>query len=178
MHTNHKREDPLVELGYEVRDIEYKPLIKGVVYFFAFTLATFIVGYWIYNAMNPLKQRQTQVNNASSTRRIPNYPNPLLQNNVTAKTDMMLMRKQEAQRLEGTGYVEGTNQGRVHIPVERAIDLLAERGLPQTGQDVPAVSRGNTTDQDQAFAASPAPTAGTATPGASPVPATPAPSAR
>jgi hypothetical protein len=146
MRTDHPREDPLVELGYEIRDVNYKALRNAVVYFFIFAVFAFAAGLGIYNWMNPMERRQTQANNASVVRRIPGAPNPLLQNNVTAKTDMMLMRKEEDVRLHGTGYVDDART-RVHIPIDRAIDLIAERGMPATKADVPAVTRGNTTDE-------------------------------
>jgi hypothetical protein len=77
-------------------------------------------------------------------RAMPAAPNPILQQNVNSKTDLMRMRTAEDDRLNGTGPIEGTDK--VHIPIERAMDLLVERGLPKTESDVPAVSQGNTTD--------------------------------
>lgn len=145
MHTE-KREDPLVEMGYEIRDVDYKKLRSAIVWFFAFTLVSIAAGYVIWTKMNPAFSKEKQATNADVTRRVPPSPNPLLQDNVTAKTDMMLMRQEEQARLHGTG-TDQVVDGRVHIPIERAIDILAERGLPNVGGDVPAVTRGNTTDQ-------------------------------
>ncbi|MGV3618084.1 MAG: hypothetical protein ACO1SV_22385 [Fimbriimonas sp.] len=144
MRTDHPKEDPLVELGYEIRDVNYKSLTKAVVIFFVFAIGSFTAGLIIYNVMNPLKNRQTQMSTSRLKRNLPQPPNPLLQGNVTSKTDMMRLREVEDLRLHGTGPIEGTD--RVHIPVERAMELLVERGLPATSKDVPAVSQGNTTD--------------------------------
>jgi hypothetical protein len=144
MHTNHPKEDPLVELGYEHRDVNYKLLTRAILIFFGFTAFAFGVGLLIYNAIHPVQDRSTQLSNASRKRALPQAPNPLLQNNVTAKTDLMLMRQAEDARLHGTGTNEDGQT--VHIPIERAIDLTLERGLPKTGASVPAVTRGNTTD--------------------------------
>jgi hypothetical protein len=144
MRTDHPKEDPLVELGYEIRDVNYKSLTKAVVIFFAFTIGSFGAGLVIYNVYYKADDRPTLASTARLNRRMPQPPNPLLQGNVNSKTDMMRLRQAEDARLHGTGHIEGTD--RVHIPVERAMELLTERGLPATNKDVPAVSQGNTTE--------------------------------
>jgi hypothetical protein len=149
MHTNEKREDPLVEMGYEVRDVNLKVLNQSVLGFFIFTVAMIVISWGVLfgfrigpfqsPAMNPAyANKQSGFN---TVRKIPAAPNPLLQTNVSAKTDMMQMRQAEAARLASTGYLDG-RKDRVHIPIDRAIELLAERGLPNS-VDAPAVSRGN-----------------------------------
>lgn len=144
MRTDHPKEDPLVELGYEIRDVNYRALVKAVVYFFVFAAASFGFGMWFYGKANPEKNRHTLANVNKLNRPMPGENHPILQQNVNSKTDLMRMREAEDNRLHGTGPIEGSDK--VHIPIERAMDLLAERGLPKTGAEVPAVSQGNTTD--------------------------------
>lgn len=175
MHTNTPREDPLVDMGYEGRDVNYRNLGKAVVYFFVFTIASFAIGYLVFAVMNPLENRQTQLSNASPARRIPEAPNPLLQNNVTAKTDMMILRRIEDARIKSAGPVEGA-PGKAFIPVDTAIDIIAERGLTAVGEGIPAVTRGNTTDEiqqpsDPTNTPSPAQVQAAQTPGAAVPPA-------
>lgn len=146
MHTNHKREDPLVELGYEIRDVNYKNIRTSVLIFFGFAAFSFLAGLGLYNLWYKKENRLTEENLAKVARPLPQSPAPLLQNNVDAKTDIIALRRAEAARLGGTGYNED-NHATVHIPIHRAIDLLSSKGVKPTGQEVPAVSTGNTTDQ-------------------------------
>jgi hypothetical protein len=54
-------------------------------------------------------------------------PNPRLQINPAA--DLRDLRKWEERRLSGYGWADRT-QNVVRLPIERAIELAAERGLP------------------------------------------------
>jgi hypothetical protein len=144
MHTKEPKEDPLVDLGYESRDIDVKTIEKAVMWFFTFATVMFIVGAWIYANLNPSFSPKYQAQKEDL--RIPKPPNPLLQDNVSNFTDIAHLRQHETVVLEGTGYTDATKTV-VHIPIDRAIDILAKRGLPQTGASVPAVSKGNTTDE-------------------------------
>lgn len=146
MHTNGPKEDPLVDMGYEIRDVDYPKLRKTMYYFFGFSVICFVVGYFVYINREGLFLRgnRSPVTNASLTRRLPEPPNPLLQNNVTAKTDLVLMRRQEDARLNGTGYTDDTRT-RAYIPIEKAMDLIVERGVPKTNGTAAAGTPGPNT---------------------------------
>jgi hypothetical protein len=62
------------------------------------------------------------------TRQVP--PAPQLQ--VSPGVDMMQFRLAEDAKLNGYGWVDRQN-GIVRIPIDRAMDLLATRGLPARG---------------------------------------------
>lgn len=69
---------------------------------------------------------------------------PLLQSNVTTRTDIMSLRKKETERLTTSEEIDG-GKGVYRIPVKTAIDILSKRGLPQTAAipaAAPAVSGG------------------------------------
>jgi hypothetical protein len=143
MHTKGPKEDPLVELGYEHRDINIPALRNAVLGFFAFTFFSFGLGWALYTHWDP--QFSDEYKNAKENRIIPRDPNPLLQNNITARTDLMGLRQHETAILTSTGWDE--THTNLHIPVDQAMSLIAQRGLPPTGNSVPAISKGNTTDQ-------------------------------
>lgn len=158
MHTNEPREDPLVDMGYETRDLNIKGIRKASIAFFGFAFACFGVVILWYWTIGPGQQHRNET--PANARLIPEKPNPLLQSNVTAKVDIMTLRQAETKVLEGTGYVEG-QPGYVHIPIDRAIDLVAAGQVPiSTGRSIPATNPGNTTDGRPATA-----TAAPATPG-------------
>ena len=125
MHTNDTH-DPLAELGYEQKDLHPKNIFKVTVAFFVFAFASYLVGWWILRAMVPGGYNAVKnVNDLKSTK-IPASPNPILQTNVTAKTDIKVMREQEQAELTTGG--ESTHvPGAQRIPIEQAIKLAAER---------------------------------------------------
>lgn len=59
------------------------------------------------------------------------FPAPRLQ--VSPRADLLVLREQARQRLSSSGQLE---DGRVHIPIERAMEILAERGLRPTGRRI------------------------------------------
>ena len=59
-------------------------------------------------------------------------PGPRLQANPV--TDIDALRAAEEKRLTGFGWVDQP-QGIIHIPIEDAIDIVAERGLPTRPQE-------------------------------------------
>lgn len=58
---------------------------------------------------------------------LPQPPPPRLQINPSA--ELSVLRRAESERLSSVGWVDRT-QGRAHIPISRALALIAERGLP------------------------------------------------
>ncbi len=68
----------------------------------------------------------------------PPPPAPRLQ--VDGATDLKTMRAEESAVLEGYGWTDRA-AGRVRIPVARALDLVAERGLPPVPPPPPAEAR-------------------------------------
>ncbi len=73
------------------------------------------------------------------------FPAPQLQPDPTA--DMNKYREAVEQELNSSGWLD-QNAGVAHIPVERAIDLVAERGLPvrQQQPQAQAATSGNGTN--------------------------------
>ena len=55
-------------------------------------------------------------------------PRPVLQNDTAA--DLTLFRREEEQRLSSYGWID-PDKRIVRIPIERAIEILSERGLPE-----------------------------------------------
>src|SRR5262249_9953053 len=58
------------------------------------------------------------------------FPEPRLQPDEVR--DMDLFRQSEDKRLRSYGKVDATGQS-LHIPIERAMEIVAERGLPNFG---------------------------------------------
>ena len=133
MHTE-KREDPLVELGYEVRDLNTVAIRNATIGFFIFAIGSAVIGFACYRFMNPTVFEATPPSN----RVIPAPPNPLIQSNIGAKVDIMEIRQHETAVLtEPIGWVD-TSKTLAHVPIERAMEIIAERGLPSPAQKAAA----------------------------------------
>ena len=154
MHTNEKREDPLVELGYEPRDVKLGGIVKATGWFFGFAAVSAILG-WIFLTGLHLGPIQFEGMDPSYTaakpktiRKIPGAPNPLVQTNVSAKVEISEMRNQEDLLLNNVSRLE-TSKEKVRIPISLAMDILVARGLPEV-QPVLAKSKGHTTSAEDA----------------------------
>jgi hypothetical protein len=72
---------------------------------------------------------KTQVEQAQYESRVERFPQPRLQTDDTR--DMQMLREQEDLQLDNYMWVD-QNAGKVVIPIDRAIELTAQRGLPTT----------------------------------------------
>ncbi|MCC7229309.1 MAG: hypothetical protein IT203_02880 [Fimbriimonadaceae bacterium] len=131
MHTDDNT-DPLVELGYEKKDVDAKRVFKYTVGFFVFAFVAWFGTYFVYWKLG-YAEAPPNVNNLVSSK-LPSANNPRLQTNITAKTDIRDMRKAETELLTTSGdstLVKGAQR----IPIEQAIKLTAERaGRTTTAQ--------------------------------------------
>jgi hypothetical protein len=148
---------------YERRDIGVR-----AVYYFLGGLAVALVGtYLAVNVFFHVLEKRSQADQTpvsplaakapADTRRLPpeyktdsegadyekylqkNFPEPQLETNE--RTELNKIRLHEEDTLSTYGYVD-ENAGTVRIPIDRAMDLLAQRGLPTRTQpsDMIAVS--------------------------------------
>jgi len=124
---------------------EHQDLTPGGVYRFLIGLAVGIVVvavllYFGYNAMDRYEQEhqtvqsplvpQTQGNTREVSPEVAKtFPQPRLERNE--RLEINEFRLHEEQRLATYGWVD-QKAGVVHIPIERAMALIAQRGLPTT----------------------------------------------
>jgi hypothetical protein len=149
MHTEHVPDDPKVleEMGFDRRDINVKSIRDWTIYITVGSIACVLISIPIYNYLTvkgPFWDSVRGVNRQYQTKsniRITS-PNPILQDNITAKLDTVELRKAEEKQLKSAGWVD-KSKGVVHIPVEMAMDHIAERGVG-TGKQVTAQPSKNT----------------------------------
>ncbi len=91
------------------------------------------------------RRAQGEPGSNSLVRVQPNYQGPLLQ--IRPEQDLHQMQSANAADLRGYGWVD-RSQGTVHVPIDRAMELIAQRGLPP-------VSPGITVEQMQQRRADP-----------------------
>jgi hypothetical protein len=138
--TEGKPEDLLQELGYEPQDIQYKEFTSYAAYFLAFFIFCIVVGFGIMRFMLPTKLSGGRMATYEPKTPMP-IGTPLLQSNITARTDIMSLRQKETEKLTGSEVLD-ESKGVYRIPVDNAIDILSKRGLPKTAALQEGANRG------------------------------------
>jgi hypothetical protein len=134
--------------GFEREDLGAKAIFGFLIGLAVLGVLVYFAANGTYRALNayseahqpaqsPLKQttegdpRDLQASKV--TRRIENtFPQPLLE--TDERNELNDFRRQEEEQLNSYGWID-QKVGVVHIPIERAMQLVAERGLPvRTGE--------------------------------------------
>jgi hypothetical protein len=137
--------DDLNKHGQGSDEFEREDLSPGAIYAFLIGLAVagFIVYFGLkglYYAMdryeqthqppqNPLVQQVETNTRIVTPDEVKRFPSPRLETNE--RLEINNFRLQEEQRLNSYGWVD-QQAGVVHIPIERAMELIARQGLPTT----------------------------------------------
>jgi hypothetical protein len=115
-------------VAYERKDVNaWAILWVGVVMIVAAVVIHTVV-WWLFDAFD---RREAQKGRPPATlvqTQRPAPPEPHLQ--TDAPTDLDELRAAKERELESYGWID-RQKGTVHIPVERAMTLLVERGLPK-----------------------------------------------
>lgn len=113
--------------GYERTDAN----IRGLAAFAGGLVLLMLVGMFAMRLLYvQMAERQVQTDPVLSplAAQLPEHPpDPRLQ--VMPAAELQRIRAEEQEKLTGYGWVE-PNAGVVRIPVERAMELVIERGLP------------------------------------------------
>ncbi len=115
-------------VGHEETDAEIGPLVRFAIFLTVVTLvaAALTVGFYKYlDARERSEKARRYPLTAGITRPLP--PPPRLQ--TFPFDDVKGLRREEDKLLDRYTWVD-KNAGTVRIPVDRAIELLAEKGLP------------------------------------------------
>lgn len=116
-------------VGHEESTVELKPIILFTVVLVVISALSF-AGVWIMLDFFRLNQKtyDTPLSTLADPQQLP--PAPRLQ--VSPGQDLQQMRQTESAILNTYRWVD-KNAGIVGMPVEQAIKILAERGLPASG---------------------------------------------
>jgi hypothetical protein len=128
--------DDAVEVGHETRDAEAGPLLQFAISLAVLTgfIAVMVVGIYKYFDAREIAEKATKYPLAVG-QPVVEPPPPRLQ--TYPFDDVKALHREEARYLNHYAWVD-KNAGVVRIPVERAIDILAERGLPH--REAPAAA--------------------------------------
>jgi hypothetical protein len=138
-HHEHHHDD----LGFEREDLGAKPVIGFIVSLVISGVLIYYVIWGIFHFLDaydrkhqqsrtPLIKVETNTRDVQ-TQMIQRFPEPRLEDNE--RTELNGFRYGEEEQLNSYGWVD-KNAGVAHIPIEQAMQLIAQRGLsttPQTG---------------------------------------------
>ncbi len=132
--------------GYERQDIS----VAGVLYFLGGLAAAGLISYFVVMGVYSYLEKRSDAEQAPvnplvtnapvDTRKLSvdykdylkqNFPRPQLE--IDERTQLDKIRREEEETLNSYSYVD-KNAGTVRIPIDRAMDLIAQRGLPVFGQ--------------------------------------------
>jgi hypothetical protein len=120
--------DPVsTRAGYEVSDARVGPLLRWGVILAAVTAFSFVTVSLVSWGFTRMAERGERPPPPMMSRKAELPPEPRLQ--VRPQSDYERFRAREDAALQGYGWVD-RERGIVKIPIERAIEVLAERGLP------------------------------------------------
>jgi hypothetical protein len=153
MHTEFQPEDPevLKEMKYDRRDIKIPMLTSWTIWITGSCIVCFIVSIPVYNYLTtpgkilPSLMGSNREIASKTDNRIP-AGNPLLQDNLSTKTDIKQLRLYEDEAMGSYGWVD-QNKGIVRVPIEKAMKMVTKNGV-STGTQVPALTKGNTIPQN------------------------------
>ena len=138
-HHKHQHDD----LGFEHEDLGAKPVIGFIVSLVISGVLIYYAIWGIFDFLDAYDQKHQQSRTPLikvetntrdvQTQLIQRFPDPRLEDNE--RTELDGFRYSEEQELNSYGWVD-KNARVAHIPIEQAMQLIAQRGLattPQTG---------------------------------------------
>jgi hypothetical protein len=114
--------------GYEERDIDLGAILRPALVVFLVIVATFIGMRWLFlyfQFRETGREKPPVAAAVRGTRELP--PLPRLQ--IEPPKDLAKVRREEDETLRTYGWIN-RDAGVVRIPIDRAMDLVAESGLP------------------------------------------------
>lgn len=116
--------------AYERRDLSVRAVGTFLAGMVLTVILVLVLMAWLFDYFSASgARREAPPSPLSEVRQIP--PEPRLQ--VNAAADLKAMRAAEDAQLHSYGWMD-RKAGTVHIPIERAMKLLAERGLAAPSQ--------------------------------------------
>jgi len=131
----HEPDHPDVQAGYEKRDVNVPALLKFGFWMALLLFVTFLGMRWTFNYFNRTQTLGAPASPFARERELP--PNPRLQ--VTPHLDLQMYCQGQEEEVNTYAWVD-QRLGVVRIPVDRAMDLVLQRGLPVRAGAAPAGS--------------------------------------
>jgi hypothetical protein len=155
MHTDPSKPASNPEIRYEQTDAQVRPLYQFLFWISVVTLITAGVSWAVLKGLESWRDKASTRATMAEPQGAQQAPAPRLQ--LREPLDLAAFRHEEAQTLATYGVVD-KEKGVYRIPVEQAMKLLLERGLPSVSEA--AVPATETKPATAPPPAAPAPTPG------------------
>jgi hypothetical protein len=125
--SDHAVEERNAEIRSEKTDAHPPAILRFLLWLLFGTIAVVILMRWMFVSLAAFEERQQPPPPVMKARNAREAPLPRLQTHPTR--ELADYRKQQDDILHGYGWID-TQAGIVHIDIDEAMRLLAERGLP------------------------------------------------
>lgn len=114
--------------AHETTDIEVRPLVNSMVVLFLVMFGAVLAMWLMFQLLAAPANVTGPPPSPLAGSRVP-PPAPRLQTMTTQRQDLLKSHAEEGELLNTYGWLD-RKAGVVHIPIDRAIELVAQRGLP------------------------------------------------
>jgi hypothetical protein len=133
------------DVSFEPEDLNARPIITGLIVLGLVCIASYFIILWLYTALdrydashqppqNPLATVNADTRHVTKTQ-VESFPQPRLEEDERGQLDGVRMKEENT--LNSYGWVD-EGSGVVHIPIQRAMQLVVEQGLPVLPSNVAA----------------------------------------
>ncbi len=116
---------PETNPGYEKRDVNTRAISYSLLVLLAVVVVSLVTMHWLFGYFSATQQLGPTASPFTDVRQLP--PEPRLQ--VHPVEDLNRARMEQEDLLNSYGWTDRAT-GKVRIPIDRAMDLIIERGLP------------------------------------------------
>jgi len=127
------------EAGHEGTDLSLRPII-------GFVIALIVMAVFVYAVLGLFMNQFVKESNQEQALKPAlfaddrgQFPSP--NNQVAPRVELSEHRRRERAQLDTYGWVD-QKKGIARVPIDRALDILAERGLPKVKNIAPKGARG------------------------------------
>lgn len=136
---------PLQAAKHETSDVRSLPLAWSALVLAAAVAAVCLFLIWFFDRLEVRAERHDPKLSPLIGSQTP--PDPRLQEKPA--DDLARMRAAENQALDRYRWID-KERGVVQLPIDRAVDLLLEQGMPETSAEVPLAEPANETEKEAA----------------------------
>ena len=137
MHTEPSKHANNPEIQYEKTDAHVRPLYQFLFWISVITILTAVISMGILRGLQAWRENASTRPTMAEAPGAQQPPAPRLQ--IQEPKDLAVFRKEEEAILTTYGIVD-REKGIYRIPIEEAMRLTLERGLPAAGDPAPAPS--------------------------------------
>jgi hypothetical protein len=116
---------PAASPGYETRDANVRGVFSFLVFLALVLVFTALLCWGLFKYFSAGQVNPAPASPFAGTRQLPSGP----QLQVNPRQDLLRFRAEQEQSLESYSW-ENRDNGTVRVPIERAMELLLQKGLP------------------------------------------------